>query len=323
MQRRLAHTPVLTFVSSWERRGAYVTIERPVTRTRLIRDLLNPGRPHSYGRHRSQRAELHLPRGRGPHPVMITIHGGSWTARYGKIVMRGLAGDLLRRGWAVWNIEYRRLGNGGGWPATFEDVAAAIDLLPELDAPLDLQRVSVLGHSAGGHLALWAASRDRLPATAPGALPSSGGGTRVQLRQAIAQAGVCDLAGAYGRWRGGAAGALMGGSPSEFPERYDIGDPLRLAPPSVPVLLVHGIADETVSVSLSRSYAQAARERGGEVELVEIDGSPGRHRAHIDPRGIAWAAVTQRLAGAGTAAAAGSQAGAGTSAGAGTPATMR
>jgi acetyl esterase/lipase len=276
-----------------------------VTGTRLILDLLNPGRSHSYGRHRSQRADLYLPRGRGPHPVMITIHGGSWMARYGKVVMRGLVVDLVRRGWAVWNIEYRRLGNGGGWPATFEDVAAAIDLLPELDAPLDLQRVSVLGHSAGGHLALWAASRDRLPAGAPGARASSDTAPRMALRQVISQAGVCDLAGAYRRWHGGAAGALMGGGPDEVPERYDVGDPLCLAPPGVPVLLVHGVVDETVSVELSRSYADAVRAGGGEVELVEIDGAPGRHRAHIDPRGAAWAAVTQRLVGARAPAAAG------------------
>ncbi len=90
---------------------------------------------------------------------MVLIHGGSWHARYGRIVMRGLGGDLVRRGWAVWNIEYRRLGDGGGWPATFEDVAAAIDHLERVPAPLDLDRVSVLGHSAGGHLALWAAGR--------------------------------------------------------------------------------------------------------------------------------------------------------------------
>ncbi len=92
----------------------------------------------------------------------------------------------------------------------------------------------------------------------------------------------------------------MGGAPEDLAERYDVGDPLRLAPPSVPVLLVHGVADETVSVALSRNYADAVREGGGEVELVEIDGAPGSHRAHIDPRGIAWAAVTQRLAGART-----------------------
>lgn len=117
-----------------------------MARTRQILDFLTRGQSHRYGSHRSQRADLHLPKGPGPHPAMVLIHGGSWQARYGKIVMRGLAGDLVRRGWAVWNIEYRRIGNGGGWPETFADVAAAVDYLGGIDAPVDLGRVSILGH---------------------------------------------------------------------------------------------------------------------------------------------------------------------------------
>ena len=259
---------------------------------RLILEMLRRGRTFRYGPDRSQRADLHLPAAVGPHPVMILIHGGSWQSRYGRIVMRGLAGDLLARGWGVWNIEYRRLGNGGGWPATFLDVAAAIDHLAGLDADLDLDRVSVLGHSAGGHLALWAASRERLPHGAPGRID---GQPPLRLRRAIAQAGVCDLTSAY-RWsRGGPPGALMGGGPDEVPQRYDAADPMRLLPASAPVLLVHGSVDRTVSVKHSRNYERAARASGGEVELVEIEGEAGAHRAHIDPRGIAWAAVTTRL----------------------------
>lgn len=255
--------------------------------------MLKRGRTFSYGPDRSQRADLHLPAGPGPHPVMVVIHGGSWQARYGRVVMRALIGDLNRRGWAAWNIEYRRVGNGGGWPHTFADVAAAIDRLPELDAPLDLDRVSVLGHSAGGHLALWAAAREKLPPDAPGSID---GAARVRVRRAISQAGVCDLEGAYRRWRGGAVLALMGGGPEELSERYGMADPLRLMPPSVPVVLVHGVADETVSVKLSRNYALAAQAGGGDVELVEIEGDAGRHRAHLDPRGGAWAEVVKRLA---------------------------
>ena len=141
---------------------------------RLIRDfLLARGQTHRYGPHRSQCAELHLPAGTGPHPVMILIHGGSWQKRYSKLVMRALARDLRRRGWAVWNIEYRRIGAGGGWPETFIDVGAAVDHVRALRAPLDQDRVSVLGHSAGGQLALWAAGRAALPPHAPGA-PASG-----------------------------------------------------------------------------------------------------------------------------------------------------
>ncbi len=240
---------------------------------------------------------------------MVVIHGGSWQARYSKIVMRGLVADLVRRGWAVWNIEYRRVGAGGGWPATFADVAAAIDHLAGLDDPrLDLARVSILGHSAGGHLALWAASRAQLPParrvrsirrallTRQATSGTSGAldhPPRIRPRRVIAQAGVCDLTGA--RRPGGPERALMGGSPEEVPERYALGDPLCHVPLELPVLLVHGVLDETVSVELSRNYADAARAAGGEVELVEIEGEAGSHRAHIDPRGEAWGAVVQRL----------------------------
>jgi fermentation-respiration switch protein FrsA (DUF1100 family) len=106
---------------------------------------------------------------------------------------------------------------------------------------------------------------------------------------------VADLAGAYRLWHGGAVKALMGGSPERFPERYAVGDPVALVPLELPVLLVHGVLDETVSIELSRRYVRDSDAAGGAVELIEIEGEPGRHRAHIDPRGAAWAAVAQWL----------------------------
>jgi acetyl esterase/lipase len=261
---------------------------------RLIAELLlTRGRTYRYGPHRSQRADLHLPAGSGPHPVIVLIHGGSWRKRYGSFVMRALAADLLRRDWAVWNIEYRRLGEGGGWPDTFADTAAAIDHLASVGAPLDLARTTAVGHSAGGHLALWAAGRYKLPAEAAAEL---GGQPRVSVGQVISLAGVCDLAGAYREWHGGAVRALMGGSPEELPERFALGDPVAQVPLAAPVLLVHGRSDETVSVRLSREYARASRAAGGAAQLVEIDGPAGRHRAHLDPRSGAWATVTRWLA---------------------------
>jgi acetyl esterase/lipase len=260
---------------------------------RLIAEMLmRRGRTVAYGPDPSQCADLNLPQAPGPHPVMVLLHGGSWRSQYGKRVMRGLVGDLLARGWATWNVEYRRVGNGGGWPETFLDVAGAIDHLAQLDAALDLDRVSLLGHSAGGHLALWAASRERLAPGAPGRLD---GQPRVRLRAAISQAGVCDLSASARRVPGGAAATLMGGGPDDLPERYNTADPMRLLPPSAPVLLVHGTADQTVSVDYSRSYEQAARASGAQVELVEIAGPEGQHRRHIDPRGQAWSAVTRWL----------------------------
>ncbi len=256
---------------------------------RLILDFLTGGKTYRYGSDRAQRADLYLPRGVGPHPVMVLVHGGSWQQRYGRVVMRGLAGDLRRRGWAVWNIEYRRLGGGGGWPATFEDVAAAVDHLAKVQAPLDLERASVIGHSAGGHLALWAAGREQLPAGVTGAQP------QVRFKCAVSQAGVVDLAAGYRAWRGGAVRALMGGAPEDLPERYAVGDPINFVPLELPVLLVHGVQDETVTVRLSREYARRAGDAGGEVELIEIEGPAGGHRVHIDPRSEAWGFVTRWL----------------------------
>jgi acetyl esterase/lipase len=264
-----------------------------MSRARWIQHyLFTRGRCFRYGADRSQAGDLHLPAGTGPHPVIVLIHGGSWHKRYGRAVMRALAADLVMRGWAVWNIEYRRIGNGGGWPETFADVAAAIDHLDGLHPALDLGRVNVLGHSAGGQLALWAAGRTKLPTGAPGAIA---GRPRVPIARAISLAGVCDLAGAYKQWHGGAVRALMGGSPDRLPDRYDVADPLRRVPLAMPVLLVHGVLDETVSVDLSRNYARAAGAAGGEVELLEIEGEAGRHRAFVDPRGAGWAPVAARL----------------------------
>jgi acetyl esterase/lipase len=191
----------------------------------------------------------------------------------------------------VWNIEYRRVGRGqgGGWPLTFVDVAAAIDHLRTIDAPLDLERVTLLGHSAGGQLALWAAGRADLPNGAPGADPA------LRPIAAIAQAGVNDLATCYRETPGGAVGWLMGGSPEQFPERYAIADPIGRVPLPLPVLLVHGTEDRTVSVRRSRNYAAAARAAGAEVELVELAGEAGGHRRHVDPDSEAWAVVTHWL----------------------------
>jgi len=211
--------------------------------------------------------------------------------RYGKVVMCGVAGDLRRRGFAVWNIEYRRIGRGqgGGWPATFADVGAAIDRLASVDAPLDLGAVAYVGHSAGGQLALWAAGRAQLPDGAPGAAP------RIEPVAAVSSAGVNDLAQTYAEAPGGAVGLLMGGAPERWPERYALADPIAAVPLAIPVLLVHGTDDATVSVRRSRHYAQAAHARGGQVELIEIAGAAGAHSRHVDPAGESWQAVARWL----------------------------
>ncbi|HEX4107822.1 MAG TPA: alpha/beta fold hydrolase [Solirubrobacteraceae bacterium] len=261
----------------------------PMWRTRFALDLIARPRAIAYGEHRWQRADLHLPRGDGPHPVIVTIHGGGWGPRYSKVLMKGLAGDLRRRGYAVWNVEYRRLGGkGGGVPATLEDVTAAIDHLATLDAPLDLDHVIAIGHSAGGHLATWAAGRGNLRRGAPGHRP------RVPLTGVVSQAGVVDLTSSAKA--GGVAHDFVGGSPEEHPDRYKIADPIRLLPFRIPTLLVHGEADDVVPLKRSRDFVTKARQAGDEVELIELDGRAGRHQAHINPAGRSWAAVTEWLA---------------------------
>jgi acetyl esterase/lipase len=202
--------------------------------------------------------------------VAILIHGGSWKAKYGRWVMRLVAADLVRQGMAVWNVGYRRMGRGegGGWPATFDDVGAAVDALADVAAErqaLDAGGVVLVGHSAGGQLALWAASR---------------ADSAVRVERVAALAAVCDMSKAE------IARDVLGGAPGEVPERYDAVDPIRRAPLPVPVLLVHGAEDQTVPVQRSRDYAEAARAAGGEVELVEPLATD--HRAFVDPRSQAW-----------------------------------
>ncbi len=250
---------------------------------RIAGSTLRRGDQHHYGAHPRNIADLHRPRGRGPFPVAVVLHGGYWQPPWTKLIMRPLCLDLVRRGWVAWNVEYRRLGpDGGGWPMTFDDVAGAIDHLAELgDRKLDLARVTVIGHSAGGQLALWAGGRGGLPAGAPGAAP------RVAVDGVLALAAVCDLTAA-----GRPARELLGGSPEEVPERFAQADPMRRLPLAVPVGLVHARDDTTVSVQRSRDYAAAAKAAGAQVTLVE---TPGGHRDSIDPVSEAWHAAATWL----------------------------
>ncbi|MEY2515179.1 MAG: hypothetical protein QOJ89_2537 [bacterium] len=251
---------------------------------RIARSLLrrSPER-HRYGGLPHQVCDLHRPAGRGPHPVAVVLHGGYWQPPYTKLIMRPLCHDLARRGYAAWNVEYRRLGrDGGGWPMTFDDVAAAIDLLAELDdVELDLAQVTLVGHSAGGQLALWAAGRSALPADAPGVAP------RVVARRVLALAAVCDLPRA-----GKVATRLLGGAPAQVPERWAQTDPMRRIPLGVPVGLVHGSQDQTVDPQRSRDYAASAAAAGAPVTLIE---TPGAHRDPIDPSRPAWRAAADWL----------------------------
>ena len=218
------------------------------------------------------------------------IHGGFWRARYGRKLMHPLCRDLAARGWAAWNLEYRRLGrlSGGGWPATFEDVAAGVDHLAELAAPLDLSRIVAIGHSAGGHLAAWAAARPGLPGGAPGAAP------RVPVTAVVSQAGVVDLRLAWElRLSGGVVGRLLGGDPARRPERYALASPAERLPLGVPVLLTHGGRDDIVPPLISERFLAGACAAG---DACELRLEPGEgHFGHIDPGNALWTAVVEWL----------------------------
>jgi acetyl esterase/lipase len=250
---------------------------------RIARSALHRPIEHRYGPHSQQTADLHIARGPGSHPVAVVLHGGYWQRPYGKLIMRPLCETLARRGWAAWNVEYRRLGReGGGWPETFDDVALAIDHLLELDDDrLDLDRVTALGHSAGGQLALWAGGRARFPDEAPGASP------RVALRDVLALGAVCDL-----RLAHNVAKLLLRGDEEEVPERWALANPMQLLPLPVPVGLVHATNDETVPVIHSREYAKAAQAAGADVTLIEPRGG---HRDPINPGSAAWDAAANWL----------------------------
>jgi len=237
---------------------------------------------HRYGSHFHQFADLSLPDDASePLPVAVVLHPGFWREEYTLETSEPLARDLARRGWAAWNVEFRRVGevSGGGYPHTLEDVAAAIDFLQTLDAPLDLAQVVTVGQSSGGHLALWAATRE-----AP-AVPLAG---------AVSQAGMPDLRAADREGLGdGAASAFMGGRAEDLPDRYTDASPRERLPLGAPQLLVHGDADDVVPPSQSTAYADAAREAGDAVDLVLRPGED--HFVHMDPSGGAWGDVVRWL----------------------------
>jgi acetyl esterase/lipase len=197
--------------------------------------------------------------------MAIVLHGGFWRARYDRTLMHPLCADLTARGWAAWNVEYRRLGDGGGVPATLEDVVAAAAAIPA-DAP---RRVAI-GHSAGGHLAAYLASR-------------------VPLDGVVSQAGVLDLAlGAELGLSDGVVEEFLGGAPLAD------ASPIERLPLRARTLLTHGGRDDIVPPVISERYAVAARAAGDDVDLV-VD-PDADHYAHLDPAHPLWLAVAAWLA---------------------------
>jgi acetyl esterase/lipase len=246
----------------------------------------------AYGADAAQVGDLYLPDSPSPAAVICLLHGGFWRMPYARDQLTPMARDLAGRAYAVWNLEYRRLGApGGGWPGTLADVAAGIDHLAGFvaeDIALDLKRVVTIGHSAGGHLALWAAGRHHIVGGEPGAQP------RVRVHAAVGQAPVADLVRAHElALSGDVAAELLGGTPSQVPERYAAASPRALLPLGVPQLIVHGTADDIVPIEISRGYAAAAREQDDTIEFRELPGVG--HFEHIDIAAPAWTVVVDWL----------------------------
>jgi acetyl esterase/lipase len=243
----------------------------------LSRSAAGPDIVLRYGDEPDHLVDVHLPAtkpGASPAPLVVLIHGGFWHQEYDRRQIRPMAEGLAKLGFAVASLEYRRVDGAGGWPTTLDDVAAGLDALPKMLTEVAPGRVDVadsvlVGHSAGGHLAMWAAAN-----------------TAGWLRRVVALAPVADLREAHRRRLGGSAVAdLLGGSPDRVPERYDFADAATDSPDRLPTVVIHGQEDEQVPVEMSRALCG--------VDLVELPDV--EHFGLIDPLSAAWPSVVAAL----------------------------
>ena len=249
----------------------------------------------SFGDDPANFGDLRLPSGPGPHPVAVLIHGGCWLEIADLQYFDTMAVALTEAGIATWNIEYRRIDSeGGGWPNTFLDVAKGVDHVRELAAEhaLDLDRVITVGHSAGGHLALWAAGRPRVPEKSelysPDPLPVAG---------AISLAGIPELR----RYRdmdpptcgAGTVDRLMGGGPRDVPARYRAGSPFQLLPLEVAQRHITGRDDPIAPPAQVRAYNYESQSAGDDSELIIVPNAA--HHEVVWPESDAWPVVTEAI----------------------------
>ena len=249
----------------------------------------------AYGPGKEQFGDLWMPGGKGKTPLLVFLHGGWWKSEYDLAYGGHLCNAFRNAGVAVWSIEYRRVGaTGGGWPATFQDVAAGFDHVEKLAAiyPINLRRVVAAGHSAGGHLAFWLAGRHHVVTGSPIHDPQP----RVPLHGVAALAGAVDL-----QLTIDLSGYLtfahdkrevyqfMGGTPTQYPDRYLAGDPGHLLPLNVPQLIIQGTDDDQIPPDLPARWAEEARRQGDHVTLLSIPGAD--HFDIVDPQSKAWPAA--------------------------------
>ena len=240
-----------------------------------------------YGDDPLQFADLRVPEGPGPHPTIVFVHGGCWRAKFGLGYVDELMAALTRHGFATWSIEYRRVGDkGGGWPNTFTDVAEGADHLRRI-APkygLDLDRVIAMGHSAGGHFALWLAGRANLLANDPMFSEAP-----LSLKAVLALAPAPDLMHLHEKQVcDHIIDKLMGGSPADYPERYKSSDPVHLSLGDTPQVLVIGRHDSAWA-PVGMRYFNLAEARGDTVRV--IDAPESGHFEMVDPQSTTWPLV--------------------------------
>jgi acetyl esterase/lipase len=230
-----------------------------------------PGEKFTYGNGPQQFGELRIPTGPGPFPVAVVIHGGCWQNEFDYVYMTRFAAWLTEHGVATWTIEYRRLGDaGGGWPGTFLDVADATDALRRLatKAPLDLKRVYAAGHSAGGQLGLWLASRSKLPKSSELYRENP-----VTIRGVLGLAAITNLE----KYRIGPPNSchssvepLLGGGPDKVSSRYAEVSPSQRLPLGVPQIFIQGEKDPIVEAASVREYVEAAKKAGDNAEILSL-----------------------------------------------------
>jgi acetyl esterase/lipase len=232
----------------------------------------------AYGSDANQFADLRVPKVKGPYPLVINIHGGYWRAKYDLSHAGFLCAALTAKGIATANLEYRRVGNaGGGWPGTFADVRAGYQFLMQNAGKYDFdaKRVAIMGHSAGGQLAVCLAAHES------------------SVKAVVSLAGLVDLQRAYAlHLSNDAVVEFLGGTPAEVPDHYREADPMKLAVPARQ-WLVHGSADDVVPVDFSRSYVNKKRNEKEDAHLMEI--AEAGHFDLIDPRTVAWKEVERAV----------------------------